>query len=36
MKAESPGQELRRLIAEAKAPPLGSVGVTSWRAGTKD
>jgi indole-3-glycerol phosphate synthase len=36
MKAESPGQELRRLIAEAKAPPLGAVGVASWRAGTKD
>ena len=36
MRAESPGQELRRLIAEAKAPPLGAVGVTSWRAGTKD
>ncbi len=36
MKAESPGQELRRLIAEAKAPPLGAVGVSSWRAGTKD
>jgi indole-3-glycerol phosphate synthase len=36
MKAESPGQELRRLIAEAKAPPLGALGVGSWRAGTKD
>lgn len=36
MKAESPGQALRRLIAEAKAPPLGAVGVASWRAGTKD
>lgn len=36
MRAESPGQELRRLIAEAKAPPLGAMGVTSWRAGTKD
>ncbi|HYX68117.1 MAG TPA: indole-3-glycerol phosphate synthase TrpC [Terriglobales bacterium] len=36
MKAESPGQALRRLIAEAKAPPLGSIGITSWRAGTKD
>ena len=36
MRAESPEEELRRLIAEAKAPPLGSVGVATLGAGTKD
>ncbi|HUK87974.1 MAG TPA: indole-3-glycerol phosphate synthase TrpC [Terriglobales bacterium] len=36
MRAESPGETLRRLIAQAKAPPLGALGVVSWRAGTKD
>ena len=36
MRAESPEDALRRLIAEAKAPPLGSAGVASWGAGTKD
>ncbi|HVP41840.1 MAG TPA: indole-3-glycerol phosphate synthase TrpC [Terriglobales bacterium] len=36
MKAESPEEALRRLIAEAKAPPLGSAGVATWGAGTKD
>ncbi len=36
MKADDPGQALRRLIAESTAPPLGSAGVSSWRAGTKD
>jgi indole-3-glycerol phosphate synthase len=36
MKAESPDEALRRLIAEAKAPPLGAAGVASWGAGTKD
>ena len=36
MRAESPEEALRRLIAEAKAPPLGSAGVASWGAGTKD
>jgi len=36
MRAASPEEELRRLIAEAKAPPLGSAGVASWGAGTKD
>ncbi|HXZ28516.1 MAG TPA: indole-3-glycerol phosphate synthase TrpC [Terriglobales bacterium] len=36
MRAESPGEALRRLIAQAKAPPLGALGVVSWRAGTKD
>lgn len=36
MRAAAPDEELRRLIAEAKAPPLGSAGVASWGAGTKD
>jgi len=36
MKAESPEDALRRLIAEAKAPPLGTAGVATWGAGTKD
>lgn len=36
MKAESPEDAVRRLIAEAKAPPLGSAGVSSWGTGTKD
>ncbi len=36
MKAESPEAALRQLIAEAKAPPLGTAGVASWGAGTKD
>jgi len=36
MKAEAPDEALRRLIAEAKAPPLGTAGVASWGAGTKD
>ncbi len=36
MRAESPEEALRRLIAEAKAPPLGSAGVPSWAPGTKD
>ena len=36
MKAESPEDALRRLIAEAKAPPLGSAGVAAWGTGTKD
>ena len=36
MKAESPEDALRRLISEAKAPPLGSAGVSSWGTGTKD
>ncbi len=36
MKAEAPDEALHRLIAEAKAPPLGSAGVAAWGAGTKD
>ena len=36
MKAEVPDEALRRLIAEAKAPPLGAAGVGGWGAGTKD
>lgn len=36
MRAESPEDALRQLIAEAKAPPLGTVGVAGWGAGTKD
>ncbi len=36
MRAESPDDALRRLIAEAKAPPLGTAGVATWGAGTKD
>jgi indole-3-glycerol phosphate synthase len=36
MRAESPEDALRQLIAESKAPPLGSAGVASWGAGTKD
>ncbi|MBZ5648745.1 MAG: indole-3-glycerol phosphate synthase TrpC [Acidobacteriia bacterium] len=36
MRAESPEEALRRLIAEAKAPPLGAAGVANWGAGTKD
>lgn len=36
MKAEDPGEALRRLLAEAKAPPLGAAGVSSWGTGTKD
>ncbi len=36
MKSAAPDEELRRLIAEAKAPPLGSAGVASWGTGTKD
>ena len=36
MRAESPEDVLRQLIAEAKAPPLGAAGVASWGTGTKD
>ncbi len=36
MKAPAPEEELRRLIAEAKAPVSGSAGVASWGAGTGD
>jgi indole-3-glycerol phosphate synthase len=35
MKAEDPGAALLRLVAEAKAPPIGTVGVGSWSTGTK-
>jgi indole-3-glycerol phosphate synthase len=36
MKADDPGAALQRLLAEAKAPPLGAAGVGSWSTGTKD
>ncbi len=36
MKAEQPGEALRRLIAESKAPPMGAVGVQTWSTGAKD
>ncbi len=36
MRAESPEESLRRLIAESKAPGLGAMGVGEWAAGTKD
>jgi indole-3-glycerol phosphate synthase len=36
MRAEDPGNALQRLIAEAKAPPLGAAGVAVWGTGTKD
>lgn len=36
MRSAAPDEDLRRLIAEAKAPPLGSAGVSSWGTGTKD
>ncbi len=36
MKADRPGDALRRLIAESKAPPIGTAGVSSWSTGTKD
>jgi indole-3-glycerol phosphate synthase len=36
MKAEQPGEALRHLIAESKAPPVGAVGIQTWATGTKD
>jgi indole-3-glycerol phosphate synthase len=36
MRSATPDEDLRRMIAEAKAPPLGSAGVGGWSAGTKD
>jgi indole-3-glycerol phosphate synthase len=36
MDSEDPGAALSQLIAAAKAPPLGSVGVSGWSMGTKD
>ncbi len=36
MRADDPGEALTRLIAEAKSPPLGSIGVGAWKLGTKD
>jgi indole-3-glycerol phosphate synthase len=36
MKADDPGAELQRLLGEAKAPPLGTPGVSTWGMGAKD
>lgn len=36
MKAEDPGDALRRLLAEAKAPPIGAASAASRGTGTKD
>ena len=36
MKEDDPGAVLAQLIAQAKAPPLGSSGVAGWSLGTKD
>ena len=36
MKEDDPGAALQRLLGEAKAPPLGTAGVSTWGTGTKD
>ncbi len=36
MKEDDPGAALQRLLGEAKAPPLGTPGVSMWGTGTKD
>ncbi|MBI2683402.1 MAG: indole-3-glycerol phosphate synthase TrpC [Acidobacteriales bacterium] len=36
MRQEDPGAALAQMIAQAKAPPIGSSGVAGWSAGTKD
>jgi indole-3-glycerol phosphate synthase len=36
MRADDPGAALTRLLAEAKAPPLGVPGAPTWGTGTKD
>jgi indole-3-glycerol phosphate synthase len=36
MKEDDPGAALAQMIAQAKAPPLGSSGVAAWGQGTKD
>jgi indole-3-glycerol phosphate synthase len=36
MRAEAPGEALLQMLAQAKAPAVGAVGVYSWKSGTKD
>lgn len=36
MRADDPGAELVRLLAESKAPPLGTPAAPAWSTGTKD
>ena len=36
MKTDDPGAALAQIIGDAKAPPLGAIGVPAWTTGTKD
>ncbi len=36
MRADAPGEALLQMLAQAKAPAFGAVGVYSWKSGTKD
>ena len=36
MRAEAPAEALLQMLAQAKAPAVGAVGVYSWKSGTKD
>ena len=36
MRADAPGEALTQMLAQAKAPAVGAVGVYSWKSGTKD